>query len=77
MNDYDEMIVRYVQKPLYKRIWCRITCHMFGLHKEDLYRKRQDHRVLLWVCSRCGKVTRKLKLNTQQLKLFRSVKRVY
>jgi len=54
-----------------------LTCMLIGHNGEDLYRKREDHRYLLWICKRCGKVTRKLKLNKDQLKIFRSVQRVY
>ncbi len=50
--------------------WKRIICIFCG-HKEEIYRKREDHRVLLWVCSRCNTVTRSLKMNYLQMKLIR------
>jgi hypothetical protein len=77
VNDYDDFVTIIKREPWRKRLWRHVLCVWAGSHKEELYRKRQDHRVLLWVCSRCGRITRQMKLSNQQLKLFRSVTRVY
>lgn len=56
-------------------IWW-LWCKQVG-HDEELYWDRNDQRYLVWVCRRCNKQTRRLKMNHEQRKLFRSVKRVY
>ncbi len=60
----------------FHRLWGMIGCGLLG-HNEELYRKQQDHRYLVWVCSRCEKVTRDLKMTPRQMRHFRKVTRVH
>jgi hypothetical protein len=50
---------------------------IIGQHDEELFRKRQDHRYLIWVCKHCDRVTRQMKMNHEQMRVFREVKRVH
>lgn len=60
-----------------KWLWLKKVLCFFKGHNETIWRQQKDQRVLLWVCDRCDVVTRSLKMNHKQMKLFRAVKRVH
>lgn len=53
-------------------VWCCLVGH-----DENIYWDKKDQRYLVWVCRRCEKKTKHLKMTHAQRKLFKSVKRVY
>jgi hypothetical protein len=60
-----------------KKLWQKFLCLWAGYHDEELWRRRKDQRYLLWICKRCGKVTKSFKMNKEQIKLFKSIKRIH
>jgi hypothetical protein len=55
-----------------KRLFSPIVC-LFKGHREFIWRKREDHRHIIWICVRCGKQTREWNQHTfdhQFLKRF-------
>ena len=52
-----------------------LQCRLWG-HDEEIFRKREDQRYLIWVCKRCDQVTRQVKMTQPQMRMFRALRRI-